>query len=334
MRHVQLMGLVKKGRWLVVLLMVISMAASAQQDAQFSQYTFNGIYINPAYAGYKRDLYMNAFYRSQWTGFDGAPRTFSLAADGAVNDNKVGLGLLVFQDKIGAQSNLSAYANYAYRVQLGDNENSRLAFGIGAGLVQNGLDGTKLNAVNPDVAVPAGYQSSILPDARAGILYTNDSFFAGASVDNLVAHVINKNKTSTMLAPVPVPHYYLTAGALLNVNDQTKFKPSFLIKDDHGGPTSLDINAFMLFNDRIWIGATYRTAITLYNKPNLQDNLQKANAVVGVVEIFATERLRIGYAFDYSLTKLSSYSYGSHELSIGIYLKHNKEEDNFNKCYF
>src|ERR1700755_710582 len=104
--------------------------ANAQQDAQFSQYIFNGLYINPAYAGYKSDFYVNSFYRSQWTGLEGAPQTVSIAADGAVANDKVGLGLLVQSDKIGAQSNTAAYANYAYRIQIGEDEDSRLAFGV------------------------------------------------------------------------------------------------------------------------------------------------------------------------------------------------------------
>lgn len=319
---------------LIALAMLLGLAAHAQQDAQFSQYVFNGLYINPAYAGYKQDVYLNAFYRSQWTGFEGAPQTFSLAADGAVNDNKVGLGMLIYQDRLGAQSGLAAYANYAYRIQIGYNENSRLAFGLGAGVVQNGIDGSKLNAVNPDNYVPTGYQSNILPDARAGVLYTNDRWFAGFSVDNLVARLLYGSKQTAILAPVPVPHFYLTAGALFKVNDQAKFRPSIMLKDDRGGPTSMDINAFVLLGNRVWLGSTYRTAVKLYNKPYLQDNLQQSNALVGIVELFATEKLRIGYAFDYSLTRMGNYSYGTHELSIGLYLRKSDSEPDWNKCYF
>ena len=324
-----------KAGWLTVLFMFMAFIANAQQDAQFSQYVFNGLYVNPAYAGYKQDMYMNAFYRSQWTGLEGAPRTFSLAVDGAVSDNKVGLGFLLSQDKIGAQSNLAAYANYAYRIQIGDNENSRLAFGLGGGFIQNGIDGSKLNPVQSgDDYVPTAFQSAMLPDARAGVLYTNDSFFAGFSADNLVAHLLRGMKDKSVAVPVPVPHFYLTAGAIYTLNDQTKIRPSFLLKDDRGGPTSLDLNLFMLLNEKIWIGGTYRTAVPLYNKPHLQKDLQKSNAFVGLIEFFATDKLRIGYAFDYSLTPMSNYSYGSHEISIGIYLNRSQENPVSNKCYF
>jgi len=326
---------ITKALGLMLIYFFISLAAKAQQDAQFSQYIFNGLYINPAYAGYKEDIYINGFFRSQWTGLQGAPQTFSLAGDAALMDNKVGIGLLLSQDKIGAQSNLAAYANYAYKLQIGDNENSKLSFGVGLGFIQDGIDGSKLNAVQPgDTYVPVGSQSFILPDARLGALYTNEDFFAGFSVDNLVAHMIKGVKATTISVPVPEPHYYLTAGAMFTLNDAIKFKPSFLIKDDLAGPTSLDINAFFLLGERIWVGSTYRTAVPLYNKSNLQNSLQKSNAVVGMIEFFATERLRIGYAFDYSLTPLSNYSYGSHELSIGIYLSKGYHRIDYNRCYF
>ena len=320
---------------LTVFCMGLCLLTYAQQDAQFSQYNFNGLYINPAYAGYKQDIYLNAFYRSQWTGLEGAPQTYTLAADGSVNDTKVGLGLLLTQDRIGAQSSMAIYGNYAYRLQIGYNENSRLAFGIGAGFVQNGLDGSKLRTVQAgDEYIPTVNQTVILPDARLGALYTNERFFAGISVDNVLSRLANGLKDKSVMTPVPVPHFYLTAGALFDINDQTKLKPSFLIKDDFRGPTSLDLNLFALLGERVWIGGSYRTALPLYKKPHLQSGLQKSNALIGILEVFATEKLRIGYAFDYSLTPLRNYSYGSHELSIGIYLRSGRLEPVSNKCYF
>ena len=309
--------------------------AYAQQDAQFSQYIFNGLYINPAYAGYKEDLYFNSFVRSQWTGLEGAPTTFSVAADGSVKDGKVGLGILLQRDAIGAQSNTAAYGNYAYRIQIGEQENSRLAFGIGFGFIQTGIDGTKLNPVQAnDTYVPVGNESVILPDARLGIYYSNDHFFVGASVDNLLAEHIHTAETSALLVPVPVPHEYFTTGALFNVGYDMKFKPSILIKDAPGAPTSMDINAFMLLNERLWLGATYRTAVDIYNKPNLQPGLLKSSAMVGMVEFFINENFRVGYAFDYSLNKLGEYGYGSHEVSISFLIRKNPTVDRTRNCYF
>lgn len=313
--------------------------ATAQQDAQFSQYIFNGLYINPAYAGYKQDFYINSFYRSQWTGLDGAPQTISIAADGAVNDGKVGVGLLIQRDQIGAQSNTAVYGNYSYRIQIGQDENSKLAFGLGFGFIQSGLDGNKLNPVQSgDNYIPTGYHSLISPDARLGALYTNDDFFVGASVDNLLPrYTHNPQNADALGVPIPEPHEYFTAGALFDLSDDVKFKPSILIKDTKSAPTSMDINAFMLLSEKIWLGATYRTAVSLYNKPNLQPDLQKTSAIVAMAEFFVSDNLRIGYAFDYSLNKLGTYGYGSHELSIGFTIKNksnSRSGDPTRHCYF
>lgn len=332
--------MIKKALFLFILTLSF-ITASAQQDAQFSQYIFNGLYINPAYAGYKSDFYVNSFFRSQWTGLAGAPTTVSVAADGAVANDKVGLGLLLQRDQIGAQNNIAAYTNYAYRIQIGQDENSRLAFGIGAGIIQSGLDGSKLNPVQAgDNYIPTGYHSVLSPDARVGILYTNDDYFIGASVDNLLPQYTHSTTNAMALGvPIPKPHEYFTMGAIFNVDEETKFRPSILIKDTQTAPTSMDLNAFLLLNEKLWLGVTYRTAIDIYNKPNLQDDLPKSSAAVAIVEFFATENVRIGYAFDYSLNKLGTYGYGSHELSVGFLLKNNNSSrsrfnDPTRRCYF
>lgn len=326
---------------LIFVLSATFITAKAQQDAQFSQYVFNGLYINPAYAGYKSDFYINSFYRSQWTGLNGAPTTLSLSADGAVANDKVGLGLLIQRDQIGAQSNIAAYGNFSYRIQIGEDENSRLAFGLGLGFIQAGIDGNRLNPVQAgDSYIPTGYHSYQSPDARFGVLYTNDNYFIGASVDNLLPQFTHDpSNISALGVPIIKPHEYFTAGALFEINEQTKFKPSILIKDSPTAPTSMDINAFLLLNEKVWIGGTYRTAIDIYNKPNLQKGLPKSSAMVAIVEFFATENLRLGYAFDYSMNKLGALGYGSHELSIGFLLKNSKSSrsrfnDPTRRCYF
>ena len=311
---------------IICLLTVLSFAASAQQDAQYSQYMFNGIYINPAYAGYKETLNMHSFYRNQWTGIVGSPKSMSLAVDAIANDGNVGLALQVAADKLGAESSISAYGNYAYRLRVGNSENSRLAFGVGLGVMQQRLDGDKLNArdAGDEAILKVGNQSVIAPDARAGVYYSDDRFYAGFSADNLIAQYIINKKNLSIYFQTPKTHFYFTAGMLLPINEDVQLKPSILLKDDRGGPTSLDVNAFVLFGNKIWVGASYRTAVKLYSKDYLQLDLQKTNSVVGMVEFFATENIRVGYAYDQTLSRLSGYSGGSHEISIGITLKTNQ----------
>ncbi|WCT11847.1 type IX secretion system membrane protein PorP/SprF [Mucilaginibacter jinjuensis] len=306
---------------LLIGFMLAAFCVKAQQDTQVSQYVFNGLYINPAYAGYKDDLFIQSYYRSQWVGVTGAPKSFAVAGDGSFANGSVGLGVIITSDQIGAQSVVTGYLNYAYRIRLGENENSKLAFGLAAGMMQLGIDGSKLNAVTPgDQAVPVGSQSRLTPDANFGIYYSNENYFAGISATNILGHFILQKTESNILVPIPQPHFYLTAGALISMNDQMKFKPVILLKDDVKGPTSLDIDGFVLMNERLSIGAFYRTSVKLYQKNNLQSDLPSQNAFGGIVEFFATPNLRIGYSYDHALNALSNYNYGSHEISIGLYL--------------
>lgn len=287
---------------------------SAQQDAQYSQYMFNGIYINPAYAGYKEVLNVHSFYRSQWTGITGAPKSMSLAVDAIANDGNVGLALQVSSDKLGAQTNLALYGNYAYRIRLNNDGSSRLALGLGVGMVQLGIDGSMLNPNDPEPFQAVGVQSTILPDARAGVYFANDKFYAGFSADNLIAAYIDIDRYAFI--PQPKPHFYLTAGALFPINEDFQIKPSFLLKDDRGGPTSLDVNAFLMIKEFLWVGGSYRTGVKLYDKSYLQKDLSQRNSAVAAIQIFPSERLRIGYGYDFSIGPLQGYSGGTHEISI------------------
>ncbi|MCJ0743813.1 PorP/SprF family type IX secretion system membrane protein [Pedobacter montanisoli] len=291
----------------------------AQQDAQYSQYMFNGIYINPAYAGYREQLNAHAFYRNQWTGVEGAPKSMSLAIDATANERKVGLALQLSSDKLGAQQNLAAYANYAYRLKMNADGSSRLAFGIGLGVIQLGIDGSKLNPNDPEINQPVSSQYSVMPDARIGVFYSDDRYYAGLSVDNLISKYIDVTRYAYI--PQPKEHIFLTAGMLVPFSREMVLKPSFLIKDDLAGPTSLDINAFLIFDDKLWVGGSYRTAVKLYDKSHLQKDLVKQSALVGAIEIFPSDRWRIGYAYDYSLGKLKNYAGSTHEISIGYFFR-------------
>lgn len=325
----------KKGVLLIAIILT-AIHARAQQDTQFSQYIFNGLYINPAYAGYKEDMYVQSYFRSQWVGVTGAPKSFAIAADNSFKDGSVGLGVTLASDQIGAQSTLAGYLSYAYRIRVGQDETSRLAFGLAAGMMQLGIDGSKLNAIQPgDQVIPVISQNRIIPDANFGIYYANSSYFAGLSATNILARFINNDTEHNLLVPVPQPHFYLTAGTLIPVNEDVRIKPVFLIKDDLKGPTTLDIDGFVLLNERVNLGAFYRSSIKLYPKNNLQNDLPKQDAFGVIAEFFATPSIRIGYSYDQSLNSLGNYNYGSHELSVGFYIDGNSSADQSNglRCY-
>lgn len=146
----------------VLIITISAVKVFAQQDAQFGQYVFNGMYINPAYTGYKEELYLQAFARAQWTGVRGAPQTLSISADEAVNDESLGIGMIVTKDKIGAQNTLNASANFAYRIKLDRTETNILAFGLGVGVIQASLNGSMLDPIEMgDNSIPTDRKSVV-----------------------------------------------------------------------------------------------------------------------------------------------------------------------------
>lgn len=318
-----------------IFLLFIAGPCSAQQDAQYSQYIFNGIYINPAYAGYRERVNINATYRNQWAGVEGAPRSFSLAADALMPNERVGLSMIVNAEQLGAQKSISAFGNYAYRLPVNEDGTSRLAFGLGFGVVQSTLDGNMLNPRDQgDNYVPNGAVKQVLPDINAGVFFSTRNMYVGASVNNLIGKYVLDKKSLDYNFPTPRPHFYLTGGMLIPVVDYVvDFKPLFLIKDDIKGPTLLDVNAFFLFKQTIWLGMGYRTGIKLYEKPALIGNIGSSNALIGMTEIFVSQNLRLGYSYDHSMSNLSGYANSTHEISISWNFFTEKER-RLNFCYF
>lgn len=292
--------------------------AFAQQEAQYSQYMFNLLAVNPAYAGYKETLNVSILNRNQWTGQPGAPKTQSVVADAALGKTKkVGLGLLFLNDKIGLQSQTSAFLNYAYRLPVGANE-ERLSFGLAFGLSQYFLNGK--DAVVDDISDEqlTNNLTYFTPSARFGIHYSSDEFYAGFSIVNLLGRYINYQGTVNGTVSRLGSHYFFNAGYLLDVNESIKFKPSLLIKEDYRSPTSIDVNFSFLFNEKIWLGASYRSNISLWKKKGIEYRNFKLSSLVGMMELYAAKNLRIGYAYDYNLSStIGSAVQGSHEISIG-----------------
>ena len=306
-----------------LLMALFCINAHAQQGIQFSQYAFTGLTVNPAYAGYKEDWTINMVSRMQWTGIDGAPRTGAVSVDGVTGaqSKNVGLGLVITGDMLGPQTNASAYVNYAYRLRLNDEDSRRLCFGVGVGAEEYVLDYNKLNPTDPGDPNLLGSLSKLSPDCRFGLYYYSPSFYIGASALNLLsgagfndAAVVKQERC-----------YYLSAGFMLPVSATVDWKPSILVKDDRKGPTNIDLTTNFLINKAFWLGASYRTGIINFDKSNLQKSLDKADAIAAIVEFYAGSNFRIGYSYDFSLTKLANYQNGTHELSLGISFGRRKE---------
>jgi len=312
-------------RYLLCFLLVVSIKGFAQQGIQFSQYAFTGLTVNPAYAGYKEDWTLNMVSRLQWTGIPGAPRTAAVSIDGLTDDlvKNIGLGLVVVGDQLGPQTTSSVYANYAYRLQLDAEDTRRLCFGIGVGASQYSVDNSKFNAIDgTDPLLGTGTLTRISPDFRGGIFYNSPTLYVGLSALNILADAAFNDNVSVVRE---TRSYYLTAGYLVPINESIDWKPSILVKEDFKGPTNVDITNSFLLGKVLWLGGSYRTGVTTINKSALQSNIDHYDAVAGIVQFYVNDRFRIGYSFDYNMSKLASYQNGTHELSIGFSFARRKE---------
>ncbi len=277
-------------------------AVKAQQDAMYTQYMFNTLAINPAYAGSRNVLSVTGLFRSQWIGIDGAPETQTLSFDTSIPGKRIGLGLQVFNDKIGITRTSGAYASYAYRIRM---ERGTLALGLQAGFAKYVADFTnvRLNS-GSQTDIAFGYNlNELLPNFGAGVYYNSDRFYIGASVPHLLNNKLN-NPSSVVVTNGLVArqylHLFITSGYVFNMGDDFKLKPSFLFKGSMGAPLQLDVNANFWIKDKISLGAQYRTG----------------DAIAALVELQISDQLRMGYSYDRTISNLQTYNSGSHEIML------------------
>ncbi|MGK6352491.1 PorP/SprF family type IX secretion system membrane protein [Parapedobacter sp. DT-150] len=314
---------------LLMTLMGMPNVLRAQQNIQFTQYIFNSMSVNPAYAGYKEEWFGQLGLRSQWAGLEGAPQTGLLSIDGLLDPQgrKLhGFGVQLTADRLGPQSATSAYANYAFRLRLNEEDTQRLSFGIGAGVTQYSLDGTMLDPISPDdPRVPPNRISNFVPDVRFGVYYYNLKWYAGLSVMDLLSgdqsnNIFRWDNTTTDNIRRR-RHVYFIGGALIDFDSGLKLRPSLLVKEDFRGPTSLDVNAMLIFDNRFWIGGGWRTGVTVFEREYQRvsgNSLSQRNSFSVVTQLYATDRLRIGYSYDHVVSRLSSVQNGSHEVTLGV----------------
>lgn len=287
----------------IALALMILGSANAQQDPQYTQYMYNMNVVNPAYAGSNEALSVGLLYRSQWVGINDAPKTATLSVHSPVGKN-VGLGLSVISDKIGPVEENNVYADFSYTLNLGGEH--RLAFGVKAGATfQNiGLFSDIGNGYVPDASDEAFSQNTnnTYLNVGSGAFYYTDKYYVSLSVPNMLksTYLDVTNNGQEFEYGSEVLHYFFSAGYVFNLNENTKFKPSFLLKSAFNAPSSLDLSANFLFFDKLEVGATYR----------LED-------AVGAMANFAiTPELRIGYAYDYTTSDFNIDASGSHEIML------------------
>jgi len=271
---------------------------SAQTEPMYSQYMFNMLNVNPAYAGSRSVPSLTSLFRKQWMGIRGAPQTSSISLDMPMNNDKIGIGIQLLDDRLGVERTTGAQLNYAYRVPVSNN--GILAMGIRVGLLNYRANYSQLFTIRPND--PAYYQNvnGFLPAAGAGIYYMTDKFYVGASVPSLLQTKLNSDQQAEVKSKVSNLHFFATMGTVLKISDDLNLKPSVLMKSVSGAPIQFDFNSNLWLQDRIAIGFSYRTG----------------DAIMGMLEYQLNEKLRFGYSYDYTISNLNPYNLGTHEAMI------------------
>lgn len=288
----------------------------AQQDPQYSQYMFNQLAINPAYAGSKEAISTSIYYRNQWTGISGTPKTETFSIHSPMRKKKVAVGFNIIADQIGPKSSIGVLGSYAYRIKI---RNGKLSLGLRAGIYQ--YDYNWQGITHKDAADPiylGGNQVIVyVPTADAGAYYYTNTMFAGFSA----AHLDNGKLTSpnSRLDEAQLKtHFFLTGGKAFDISDKLIFSPSVMVKRVAGAPISADLNFSFLLQNRLWLGMSLRSRY----------------GVVAYAQVNITDKFKIGYAFDFGINKAGRNLGTSHEIMISYDFRVSSKTPFFSPRYF
>lgn len=274
--------------------------AQAQQDLQYTQFVFNKLYFNPAYAGNNCLLCASAIYRKQWMGINGAPTSQTFTLHGSLLQEKLGLGLSVNNDAIGLMNMTQIETSYAYRLQL--SEDAFLNMGLRGSINFLRMRWSDADPTQVfDNSIPGGDASKIYPNFGLGLYYESSRYFVGVSVPRLFQNRIAFTENySAMLEPRLQQHLFLMGGVLVPLSEKIDLSPSALIKFTKNAPLSLDLNLSFVFLKRLWLGLGYRTG----------------DALNGIVQFAIIPNLKLGFAYDFTLSRLQQYNRGSLEFGL------------------
>ena len=300
--------MIYKKSLLATVLMLFSLFAGlyAQQDAQYTQYMYNTMSVNPAYAGSRGQLSAAALYRSQWVGLEGAPKTQTLNLHSPIRNSRLGYGISIVNDNIGdgvvQETQFDAVLSYTVDVAL----DAKLSFGLKVGGNMLSLDFNGLNNFDSENIQGENIDNKFSPNFGVGVYYHTDKFYAGLSAPNMVETEYFDNSqrdaNSVQFLSKERMNFYLITGYVFDLNNNFKFKPAVLTKVVGGAPLQIDLSASFLFNDKFSFGAAYRWDA----------------AVSGLLGFQLSDQFMIGLAYDRETTELggTQFNDGSFEVFL------------------
>jgi type IX secretion system PorP/SprF family membrane protein len=301
-----------KIKWAFTFLCIVCLSKNTfgQLYALSDQHIFNGLAINPAFAGNEEAFSAIVTYRNQWIGFEGAPQTMTTAIHSPLGEGKVGIGLLIVNDQIGVSKQTSIMGNYAYRIKMGA---ARLSFGAGLGLtVLNAYwDQLEVTDVNDEELLNGAF-SNTSPNFSAGVYYQSRDFFLGLSLPMLLSYEYSNSNESWVLSnDISEYNIHLTGGYIVDIAQKLSFYPAGLLKYHAGNALQFDVYAQLIYNNFIWLGAGYRSL----------------NTLIGLLQVKLNGQFRLAYSYDFDMGSVGKYSNGSHEVMLRYVFKVDSKVD-------
>lgn len=288
-----------RGILISIILVISEKGLVAQQDDQLSQFPFNPLAVNPAYAGSKGGVGGVVSARNQWSGFEGTPKTAVLCVHTALKDNKMGLGFRLRDEKNVFDQKIEASVCYAYRIKIGK---GKLGLGLSAGITNINYNWYNVE-VKDKVDKYANLQKThvLLPRADAGILYNDKVSYISLSA----THLFNFNPAksdSLSYSGNFSPHVYFIYSRAFKLNENFTLNPAVNIKWTKSDMPSIDLNLYTKIKDVLWLGLGYRTNHT----------------VILLAQIMINKKYKIGYSYDYFLDQKTLGKYPTHEIILGF----------------
>ena len=299
----------------IFLFILAAQLINAQQEPQYTQYLFNTLSVNPAYAGNRGVLSFTGLYRSQWVGLDGAPETANFNVHSPIGKGKVGLGLSIINDRIGNGVNQETEFDIAFSYTIQTSAVGKLSFGVNAGGQLLSLDFTRLSQFTTELTADNNIDNRFSPNIGLGAYYHTQKFYLGLSVPNLLEtdffdsqSTLSDGRTTNFVGSERIT-YFLIGGYVFDIAPLWKFKPAFLARSISGSPLGLDLSANFLFNDKLTLGVGYRLDA----------------AVTGLVGFQLTDSLMLGLAYDRETTELgrTEFNDGTFEVFLRFELFRN-----------
>lgn len=295
---------------LILYLVLESLYSKGQQDPMYSQYIFNLQTINPAYAGSWQNIGFMALSRVQWAGFKGSPSTQTFSFQTPLKNKDIGLGFNVVIDKLGLEKRVTFNGDYSYEIKV--NSKTSLRFGINGGFTNysNNLSAyEQYPDHSPDAAFQSRIENKFLPNFGTGLYLNSEKYFLSLSLPTVLENRIKTSDTKYSITPES-SHLYFAGGMMIYISDMLQFKPTFMTKTTMGTPFQYDLSGNFLIAEKFWIGAMYRSG----------------DAVGGIAQWIINRNLRLGYAYDFTISDLRKFQSGVHEIMISYEITHSNRK--------